>query len=185
MDRSKKWENIVKSGSYNRNVKRYSEIDASTFSEQINSSDTEDTSSNNLESVPSTSTIHPPSLSSSQDVPVEVPPLKIDDDVLNTSDDDYKPASEDEYYSPDDGSIEDDDMNNVESDLTSFLRDWSLEFKITHSAMKPLLSRLSQYDRMLPKDPRQLLETPRKTANIVEIQGGQYWHQGLGEYYNV
>lgn len=69
----------------------------------------------------------------------------------------------------------------AEPDLTSFIQDWILKFKIGHNALKPLLCRLVEYDRTLPIDPRRLLDTPREPAKIEVIQGGQYWHNGLGK----
>lgn len=81
-------------------------------------------------------------------------------------------------YSPDDTS----ELEDNTQDLATFLQNWSLEHNIAHSALKPLLNRLSNVDRTLPTDPRRLLGTPRKEPELINIEGGQYWHQGLGKH---
>lgn len=48
-------------------------------------------------------------------------------------------------------------------------------------AMKPLLQKLNQLDSTLPRDPRRLLYTPRIKPSITAIDGGVYWHQGIGK----
>lgn len=68
-----------------------------------------------------------------------------------------------------------------EETLTAFLRNWSMQFNIPQQALKPLLQKLNSYERTLPESPRRLLCTPRTTPDITEIEGGQYWHQGLGK----
>lgn len=84
-------------------------------------------------------------------------------------------------YSPDDASESDmDDSENNTMRLTSFIQNWSNEYKIPHCALKPLLNRLCNVDRTLPTDPRRLLGTPRKEPELITIDGGHYWHQGLG-----
>lgn len=67
------------------------------------------------------------------------------------------------------------------NDLQTFLRSWSFEYHIRQHAMKPLLHRLNQLDSKLPTDPRRLLSTPRNKHPITSIEGGQYWHQGIGK----
>lgn len=96
------------------------------------------------------------------------------------------------YWSPEENSSDDEDEYVYEDDvgideehpepesLTTFMRNWSLEFNISHQALQPLLHRLHQMDNTLPENPRRLLQTPRKKAEIVEIDGGKYWHQGFG-----
>lgn len=60
------------------------------------------------------------------------------------------------------------------------LQEWAIKHNISHLALKDLLTIIkNQYnDIHLPSDPRTLLGTPTSTA-IVDIPGGQYWHQGL------
>ncbi|XP_021707461.1 uncharacterized protein LOC110678640 isoform X2 [Aedes aegypti] len=60
------------------------------------------------------------------------------------------------------------------------LQQWAIKHNITHQAVKELLSILkNQYnDNDLPMDPRTLLHTPTSTP-VIDIPGGQYWHQGL------
>lgn len=77
-------------------------------------------------------------------------------------------------YSPDDISA------NLPESLENFLQRWSIEHRIPHSALKPLLMRLSLIDKTLSKDPRRLLGTPRKTPDLIEMTNGKYWHHGLG-----
>lgn len=67
------------------------------------------------------------------------------------------------------------------------LRRWALAFNINHAALKSLLAVIHNDRsgdtswRSLPSDPRTLLETPRERAEIVNIKGGQYWHNGLAK----
>lgn len=60
------------------------------------------------------------------------------------------------------------------------LQQWAIKYNINHQAMKELLSTIKTLytDNSLPADPRTLLHTPRSTL-VVDIPGGQYWHQGL------
>ncbi|XP_065072801.1 uncharacterized protein LOC135697134 [Ochlerotatus camptorhynchus] len=82
-------------------------------------------------------------------------------------------------YSPEEASDSQEDDTNDTLSLASFIQNWSLEYKIPHAALKPLINRLCIVDRTLPTDPRRLLGTPRKEPDLVKIEGGQYWHQGL------
>ncbi|XP_055539699.1 uncharacterized protein LOC129726711 [Wyeomyia smithii] len=63
--------------------------------------------------------------------------------------------------------------------LGAFRKNWSINYNISQQALKPLLHKLISYDRTLPEDPKRFLRTPRTVANVIDIQGGQYWHQGL------
>ncbi|XP_062545556.1 uncharacterized protein LOC134212057 isoform X2 [Armigeres subalbatus] len=60
------------------------------------------------------------------------------------------------------------------------LQQWAIKHNINHQAVKELLTIIKhEYsDTGLPTDPRTLLHTPKTTA-VVNIPGGQYWHQGL------
>ena len=169
------WNRFMKSGSYNRSVKKYSDIALLVPNENVCQTENLDKTVPNLVSCePSVSTKH---------IHCGPGPVDQSDEISETESDDEKSAIPEDYYSPDeDSNVSDDQITkNVESDLTTFLQSWSLEHNISHAALKPLLSRLSQYDRTLPEDPRRLLDTPRKSANVIEIQGGRYWHQGLGK----
>lgn len=77
------------------------------------------------------------------------------------------------------------EQSGHEENLASFLRNWSLQYNISQQALKPLLQRLNNYERTLPESPRQLLRTPRIVPDIIDIEGGQYWHQGLGKLYYI
>lgn len=91
--------------------------------------------------------------------------------------------SEDGRFDEDDPGI-DEEQPELES-LTTFMRNWSLEFNISHQALQPLLQRLNQIDSSLPESPRRLLQTPRKRPILVEIGGGKYWHQGFGNNFDT
>lgn len=60
------------------------------------------------------------------------------------------------------------------------LQEWAIKHNISHLALKDLLTIIkNQYnDNNIPTDPRTLLGTPSETK-VVDIPGGQYWHQGL------
>lgn len=173
----------MNSGSYKRNVKKYTSLNVSVVEEA-----TPECAQQCYEIHPESPTLHslhestPQSCSTSQSQDILLP-LDVDDDPQTSNEDDSSTFS-DGYYSPDEG-CQDEDGADEESDstldLTSFMQKWSLDFNITHAALKPLLTRLSQYDHMLPEDPRRLLETPRSNVSVCDIQGGQYWHRGLGE----
>lgn len=64
--------------------------------------------------------------------------------------------------------------------LRGSLREWAINHRITHMALKDLLGVLNTTDDMLPQDPRTLLETPQEVV-ITDVVGGQYWHHGLGK----
>lgn len=110
-------------------------------------------------------------------------------------DSDGNPAEEEDYYSPDETDSESEEEEEKVPDvpiglneskiepqlsLGSFLRDWSVQYNISQQALGPLLIRMNELDKTVPVSPRQLLKTPRKKAAIVEIEGGRYWHNGLG-----
>lgn len=73
-----------------------------------------------------------------------------------------------------------DNAKFVEPDFETFLRNWSLEYKIPQRALKPLLQKLSEHYLQLPVDPRRLLKTPRSKPVIHAIDGGHYWHHSIG-----
>lgn len=72
------------------------------------------------------------------------------------------------------------DSDDNARNLQAFLRNWSIQYNITQQAMKPLLEKLQQFDRLLPTEPRRLMRTPRSGPSVRDIGGGQYWHQGIG-----
>ena len=71
--------------------------------------------------------------------------------------------------------------NDVEEcfDILESLREWALKYNINHNAIKSLLDILiiAKIPNM-PRDPRTLLETPRKVTTL-KMGNGQYWHNGL------
>lgn len=67
------------------------------------------------------------------------------------------------------------------SGLMSELRHWAIKYKICLNALADLFRIFKKYIfilSFLPKDPRTLLKTPRK-SNIINLAGGLYWHCGL------
>ncbi|EFN75022.1 hypothetical protein EAG_08081, partial [Camponotus floridanus] len=76
-----------------------------------------------------------------------------------------------------------------DNELLHNLRNWSFAFKIRHNAINALIRILrhtphSQFNT-LPKNARTLLKTPRKTAEIVTLSGGSYYHFGVSNTLEV
>lgn len=189
MENSRTWEKLVKSGSYNRSLKKYVDIRLPEPEENVLQMESAETMPNDSKPSSKPSREDPSPLDFRNESNNNFNPF-VDWDEQQSEPDEVSCSAYDDYYSLDGDSIGYADnceanlslnQDSVELDLTAFLQNWSLEHNIPHSALKPLLSRLSQYDRTLPEDPRRLLDTPRNPANIVEIQGGQYWHQVLGK----
>lgn len=65
-------------------------------------------------------------------------------------------------------------------ELEPFMKEWSIDYRIAHQALKPLLHKLNEYHPQLPVDPRRLLNTPRRKPQMYAIEGGNYWHHNLG-----
>lgn len=82
-------------------------------------------------------------------------------------------------FSDSDLSVHESDVDAEES-LENELKTWATTFKITHSALQSLLTILRTYHPFLPKDPRTLLKTGTK-YNVIDIDGGLYYHFGLGK----
>lgn len=85
-------------------------------------------------------------------------------------------------FDADDKFCDEEDETEMEKDfkLRSNLRKWAMKYQIPHVAVKDLMNLINtRIDKVLPEDPRTLLETPQ-VVSIVEIgDGGQYWHYGL------
>lgn len=65
--------------------------------------------------------------------------------------------------------------------LPEFLKNWALEYRITHRALNSLLKILISVGvPCQAKDSRSLLKTPR-TLSIPETSGGKYWYAGIGK----
>uniref|UniRef100_A0A182PX40 Transposase domain-containing protein n=1 Tax=Anopheles epiroticus TaxID=199890 RepID=A0A182PX40_9DIPT len=57
---------------------------------------------------------------------------------------------------------------------------WALPTNQTHHSIRMMLEILRAHtSHTFPKDPRTLLKTPRTATNIKNIEGGQYWYNGL------
>lgn len=81
--------------------------------------------------------------------------------------------------SSDEGEVNEDDIEKNQI-IRSNLRKWAVEFNITHLALKDLLKIINaRCKKILPEDPRTLLETPPR-INITILNDGEYWHYGLG-----
>uniref|UniRef100_A0A2M4CWX4 Putative myelin protein regulatory factor-like a n=1 Tax=Anopheles darlingi TaxID=43151 RepID=A0A2M4CWX4_ANODA len=63
------------------------------------------------------------------------------------------------------------------------LRIWATHSNISHRQLRGLLRILHEPHSSLPLDPRTLLGTPTEPATVFEMDGGTYWHNGLGKYY--
>lgn len=97
-------------------------------------------------------------------------------------------------FTPEDDIQDEIDDDKNENNLFDFVEDendgvlqqklnvWCIENRITHMAVKGLLTILNDHrnERIpkFPKDPRTFLETPR-TTEITHLNDGDYWHQGL------
>lgn len=66
------------------------------------------------------------------------------------------------------------------NDFATDLKKWALSARIPHTKLKSLLSLLRMYNLEVPKDPRTLLKTVRKT-DIKKCEYGDYMHFGLIE----
>lgn len=83
-------------------------------------------------------------------------------------------ADEEEYS---EFGTNDDVFANLQ--LLADLQSWAVEFNIRQSALKELLSILNtRLSNVLPRDPRTLLKTAQ-SVEIMQMEGGQYWHQGV------
>lgn len=83
----------------------------------------------------------------------------------------------DSYHSEELSSTSGSDNHESENKISDRekLRLWALEYQITHRAVNALLQ---LFPKIGIKDSRSLLQTPR-SVNIVNISGGQYWHNGF------
>lgn len=86
-------------------------------------------------------------------------------------------------------SINDENDGMDENELLRNLRNWSFKFKIRHNAINALMEILkhapySQF-KTLPNDARTLLKTPKKTAEIVALSRGSYYHFGVSNTLEV
>lgn len=72
-----------------------------------------------------------------------------------------------------------------EKSVREKVRLWALKHQITHIAIDDVLQIFIESGIPdIPKDSRTLLQTPRK-VNIVNIAGGQYWHNGFGDIQKI
>lgn len=78
-------------------------------------------------------------------------------------------------------SFENYDAMDDTTAMAVFLKKWSIDNNIRQKALKPLLKQLNnRFNLSLPCDPRTLMGTPRNpSTTIINIVGGEYWHQGL------
>lgn len=189
MDSFEKWRKTLKSGNYRRKVNNYRKLRTGCEYEYLNNKVCESVPSSFQEDFSDEQVTS----SYTEDLPAlfNLDEHSSDDDldVQNECIEEYSPdeASDSELQDAENRGIAQDDVW-IEADtyedksLSTFLRNWSLEFNISQNAMKPLMQKLAQYDRTLPNSPRRLLRTPRTKPTIINIEGGEYWHQGVGKH---
>lgn len=83
-------------------------------------------------------------------------------------------------------SFDENESNNkrdMEKDeLRSDIATWALEFNITHCALNKLFKIVNKIiPNVLPTDARTLLKSNQVKINVIEMDNGQYWHNGLIE----
>ncbi|XP_065084050.1 uncharacterized protein LOC135706363 [Ochlerotatus camptorhynchus] len=172
MDGSEIWQKFLKSGSYRRQLSKYKRLELNNNCKPSNSYSFATESSlkdKKIEQVYAT-------VESNRNDNVEA---EVYDKYSNYEldvEEVFEPTLD--YSTEEASNSQEDDTNNTLS-LASFIQNWSLEYKIPHAALKPLLNRLYIVDRTLPTDPRRLLGTHHKEPDLVKIEGGQYGHQGL------
>ncbi|XP_050065784.1 uncharacterized protein LOC126554801 [Aphis gossypii] len=76
--------------------------------------------------------------------------------------------------------VSDNVLGNSKIPIPDHLREWAIRNKISHVALKELLSILKEIPDLknIPKDPRTFLKTPRETI-LRDINPGKYYHFGL------
>lgn len=160
------WIKYVKSSSFKRQVAKYKCTESSNFNEQP-----ENEHPAVAEDVPDALQLPLPEGSNcsreGSSEAITGTPVLVDGESMENTD-----------YSPDDCST------NVIESLETFLQRWSIEHRISHAALKPLLLRLSIIDKTISTDPRRLLGTPRHEPTLIHMTSGEYWHNGLGNYSN-
>lgn len=81
--------------------------------------------------------------------------------------------------------IESDDQEepsdyNKNLELRYSIKNWALDFNISHAAVNSLLEILNKrISDVLPKDARTLLDTNKEILHISDSAPGHYWHNGL------
>ncbi|CAG7733620.1 unnamed protein product [Allacma fusca] len=99
-----------------------------------------------------------------------------DSNTLEVNGDSDGPAEDvNNRFTSDDSETEIDE-NNMQENLTQ----WAIKHQVSHAALNDLLRTLKGHHcfRDLPKDPRTLLKTPRRTI-LEEMPPGNYVHFGL------
>lgn len=95
--------------------------------------------------------------------------------------DNFASQSETGQFDSDSSStdLEENSEFNKKFDFRNNLREWAVSKNISQEALKDLLNVINQrYPGTVPVDPRTLLQTPRNIV-IKEIEGGEYWYNGL------
>ncbi|XP_076050503.1 uncharacterized protein LOC143031030 isoform X1 [Oratosquilla oratoria] len=103
--------------------------------------------------------------------------IEEDNTILHDSDchNNYDSSDYDYVSSDNDGNG---DSQTFQIELMDLLSRWAVQFNVTHIALKELLKILSLVQPYLPKDPRTLIKIG-KIDQIVQIQGGEYYHFGV------
>ncbi|XP_055549819.1 uncharacterized protein LOC129732717 isoform X2 [Wyeomyia smithii] len=156
MDGMNKWQIFLKSGSFRRKLRNYERFVLDSECKPLTS---------NLQLSIETESAADQQTNADLYKEIDFQAVEIGDysDSLDVHVDDF--YDEQSYYSPDESSQFEldsiDELQDNTENLTTFIRNWSLEHKIT--------------------DPRRLLGTSRKQLELIKIEGGQYWHTGFGE----
>lgn len=188
-----KWKNVKRSGAFRRKVKKTllkmrssaNFIEPNLLSLRESSTNhigyilrgsvglnftSNDEHGRNFESEPSTSQIN----ISDDSEPVNVSnisDLNSDSDCSETS----SGTENNDNSSGDDGIDYDDNFQ-------FHLKEWAIEFNISHDALRGLATILNKkIPYVLPKDPRTLLKTDTKPIVLIPVGSGNYWHKGLTE----
>lgn len=194
MDCRKKWQMLLKSGNFRRKVKKYRNTVVIRPFQAANQPIQKDI--NSTINVPGPVFKFPEYIQDQSDISSnEESPTSQPEPSKNNYFEDVSMLSSDSESSSDESlnqscivppmDFEKSEEEKKTGDLQTFLRSWGIEHNIRQHAMKPLLQRLNQLDSKIPTDPRRLLSTPRNKKPISSIEGGQYWHQGIGKMIKI
>lgn len=177
------WKKVKKSGTYYRNVKKNrDEIlrKAEIYTEELRKKrKVEEDMARNADLLPKP--IIPSDTSSKITVKIIRP-------IINESNN--GPIMEDDLpkIANDDNDIAIEEMKMLqkvqqmekEMDFKDNLRKWSIEYKVTQSALRALLKLINDgFGEMFPSDPRTFLNTSQEVVISKIGTDGQYWHNGF------
>ncbi|XP_055522641.1 uncharacterized protein LOC129716829 [Wyeomyia smithii] len=163
------WKRIKTSGSFKRSVKKnfnkINNVNPQLYKKNIPLKSFTDSSSQKTTPEFSVDEITPECSSSSR--------IKPSSDCTDTSTN-YTISNEEDFAEPE---LEDETFANMR--LLTDLQSWAVKYNIRQTALKELLTILNtRLSDILPRDPRTLLKTVQ-TVKLVQMDNGQYWHQGI------